>query len=170
MYGVKIDVPQSTFNDTPLWNNSIIGELYNKTNGGFWIKTTEHVAAPYIYRVTNVELSDEDGVMSYFRVYDEYGNGIVYPTIGIHGAPGNHQIGGGFKYPPNYGNQYYIPINGMPTYEGYIAEVLDTETPSEGCHFTLIKSGKQHQGSIITWRKFLNNGDYPGGFELPQDI
>lgn len=165
-YGVNIDTPLSVFHNTDRWNSSIIGKLNAQTNGQVYVHEIPITSqnAKYGWRVVDAYYSQEDAYMTYFRAYDLEGKSIPLATFGINYGGIPRPISGGFRYRPEFGNNYYIPIQNMfPTPEagGYTVQVLDLVYPSEGLSFGIFKQRGAHQGLIISFRLFKLGDGYP---------
>lgn len=158
-YGQKIDGYLSALNDTPQWDSSIMGQLYTKSERNIFIREIPLYRSNYDYawRITNVTLSQEDGLMSSFMAFDLDGNAVPNAVFGIHWDEMAHRITGGFKFRPEFGNQYYVPnVPVFPTVNlgGYTVQVLDTDYPSEGLSFGYVAADKAHRGILATFRLF----------------
>ena len=101
--------------------------------------------------------------MTRFRAYGMHREHLPFATFGVNFG-GCGEIGGGFRYLPWHGNQYYIPVNNefmTPSTSGYWVEVLDTEYPSEAMKFGLSKAGG-HRCLVISFRLMPFNAElYP---------
>ncbi|MDM8519580.1 hypothetical protein QUF64_05985 [Anaerolineales bacterium HSG6] len=174
-YGVNLGTPLSLALGTSgsTWNNSILGQLGGKTKGQVFIREIQDRGrdAEYGWRVVDAVYSGEDDVMSYFRAYDEEGNFLAQAAFGVNYGSVPSRIGGGFKYRPEFGNQYYVPAqNNFMTANtgGYTVQVLDTMWPSEGLAFGMFKQGDQHANLRISFQllKMNQEGSYPNDFGL----
>jgi len=171
-YGVNTDTPLSLANNTPQWNNSVIGQLNAQTNGQIYIREIPAASrsAEYGWRVVDAFFSSEDVTITYFRAYGIDGENLPYTTFGVNWSSVPARIGGGFKYPPEFGNQYYVPAQNnihTPNTGGYTVQVLDTSYPSEGMAFGLYKQGNLHQALIISFRLFKLGQGYPNDLNMP---
>ena len=158
-YGATIDTPLSLANNTAQWNNSIVGRLNAQTDGQIYIREIPQNSrsAEYGWRVVDAFFSSEDVTMTYFRAYGLDGEQLPFATFGINWGSVPARIGGGFAYPPEFGNQYYVPAQNnfhTPNTGGYTGQVLDMDWPSEGMAFGLYKQGDLHQALIISFRLF----------------
>lgn len=163
-YGAGTDAPLSIVNNTPLWKASHLGQLYRKSNGGVFIYEIEGAAleADYVWRVVDARFSQEDSVMTRFHAHGLNGEYLGDAVFGVN--PSDVQIAGGFKCPPRFGREYYIPrekqvVTGPG---GQSVQVLDTENPSEAMAFALIGDGETgHQCLDIIFRLFSLGEGYP---------
>jgi hypothetical protein len=165
-YGVNIVTPMSLAHNTPEWDNSVVGRLNAKTEGQVYIREIPPNSqnAEYGWRVVDAFFSQEDVYVTYFRAYDVDGNYLPEATFGVNYGTVPSRIMGGFKYKPEFGNQYYVPVqNDFPTVEtgGYTVQVLDMKNPSEGMAFGMFKQGEQHQCLIISFRLVKLGDGYP---------
>lgn len=169
-YGVRIDWPLSAANNRVDWDNSRLGELYRETREqvyvmeyhGGWSKPK------LMWRPTSFEWIEEDNIMTYFRAFDENGVFRAEADFGVAWDGNTRQIQGGFKYPLEYGNRYYVPVNNnfaTPNTGGYKVTVLDRDNPSETIAFGAKLGGPfTHQAAVITFRLFPVGDDYPNDF------
>jgi len=165
-YGVNVDTPLSLANNTPVWNNCVLGQLHKKTNGQCYLNEVaiHNSNATMCWRVVDAVWSDEDDLMTYFRAYDIDGRMLPDATFGVSydGAPVS--LSGGFRYKPDGSNQFYIPAQNnfmTPNSGGYSVQVLDTLNPSESMSFGIYKQGNQHQNLTISFRLFPMSRGYP---------
>jgi hypothetical protein len=136
-YGVNIEVPLSLAHNTTSWNNSVIGQLNAKTEGEVYIREIPQQSrnAAYGWRVVDAVFSDEDSTMTYFKAYDTDGDMLPQAIFGINYTSVPSQIGGGFNYPPEFGNRYYIPAQNnfhTPNTGGMWFRYLIWNTPVKG--------------------------------------
>ena len=157
-YSNDIDIPLSDeFED---WDSSRAKKLNDLTDGQVYVHTLEgrQLDAEYAWKVVEAEYLQEDGLISYFRAYDEAGHFIPEATFGVHYNTNPHRISTSkFKYPPKLGNQFYVPIqNNFVTYNtgGYTVQVLNLDYPSEGLSFGMFKQGDLHQALLVSFRLF----------------
>jgi hypothetical protein len=170
-YGVNIDTPLSLANNTSQWDSLTIGSLYAKTNGQVYIREIQGTGlnAEYGWRVVDAYFSQEDSIITYFRAFDLDGNFLPQASFGVNWSSVPDQISGGFKYPPEFGNRYYVPVgNNFPTPNtgGYTVQVLDKNNPSEGIAFGLYKQGAKHQALVISFRLFKLAQGYPNDLQM----
>jgi hypothetical protein len=171
-YGENIDIPQSAYHGQGVkWDNSAVGRLHNETDGAVFIREIPHYqrTSMWGWRVVDAYFTDEDSTITYFRAYDEFGDAIVHPTIGVHWDGSPHRISGGFRYPPEFNSEYYIPVENKfhtPNSGGYTACILDTEYPTEGLAFGLLKAGKSHKALVIVFRLMMLSTNYPNDVEV----
>lgn len=163
-YGVNIEKPQSDQHDKSRWQNTVIGKLYNKTGGNIFVREIPYrsLRAEYGWKITDAYFSHEDSLMTYFRAYDLEGRLLTEATFGVHWNGSPHRIAGGFKYRPEFRNEYYLPVKAeltTPNTGGYTVQVLDRDWPSEGLAFGMYKSGEQHQSLVISFRLFKLDSD-----------
>lgn len=167
-YGERIDTPMSAYHNTEFYDQSRIGQLHDRSGGSIWIEEIPPVyhAAQRVWRVADINYSQEDTTMSYFLAYDQAGRYLGSAVFGVTWAGCESRITGGFHYPPLDGNHYYIPVNGFVTQEtgGYKVRVLDLLNPSEQLAFGLYKTGKAHHGVIVRFRLFELKPGYPNDF------
>ena len=171
-YGVNIDSPLSLANNTSQWDNSIIGRLYAQTNAQIFIREIPQFSrnAEYGWRVVDAWFSQEDSIITYFRAYDMNGVYLPQATFGVNWSSVPDTISGGFKFQPEFGNRYYVPVmNNLatPNTGGYTVQVLDKNYPSEGLGFGLYKQGDKHQALIVSFRLFQLGQGYPNDLQLP---
>ena len=165
-YNQETDEPLSTVLDTPFWGNSILGKLNKHTNGAVYVhKLTDMMLdAEYAWRVVGAEFQDEDSPTTYFKAYGLDGRSLPNAVFGVHWNGMEARISGGFAYPPNFGNHYYVPLeNSLVTPEsgGYTVSVLDLDYPSEGLGFGVFKQSGLHQCLVISFRLFKLGARYP---------
>lgn len=167
-YGVNIDTPlsQAHGSDPATWAASTIGKLSNTTNNQIYIREipSGSRSAEYGWRVVDAYFSQEDSTVTYFRAYGLDGEFLAQAAFGVNWSSVPARIGGGFKYPPEFGNNYYIPVQNdfaTPNTGGYTAQVLDLDYPSEGMAFGMYKQGDQHQCLVISFRLMKLESGYP---------
>jgi hypothetical protein len=171
-YGVNIDTPLSLAHNTPGWGQSVIGTLTQETEGSVFIEEIPQQyqqGAEYGWRVVDAYWSPEDSTITYFRAFDVYGESLPHAVFGVNWGGAPHRIGGGFKYRPQYGNEYYIPIEAKfttPNAGGYTAQVLDRNWPSEGLAFGMQKTKKHHSCLVVSFRLFAFGENYPNDLGL----
>lgn len=169
-YGYELGLPLSAWNNTRDWDRSQLNWLYQQSNKGIHLRELEGRArdAEYAWRVVDAQISGEDDVMSYFFAHDEDGVGLWHATFGIANKPGDHKIRGGFAYPPQAGNAYYVPPKPeIHTGEGGIAVcVLDYAYPSEELTLALIKDGPAHYGLHVTFQLLKTGSRYPNDYPI----
>lgn len=170
-YGVDIDTPLSLAHNTPQFANSVIGRLNKKSRGSIYIDEIlgRSLDAEFGWRVVDAYYSQEDSLITYFRAYGLDGEYMAGATYGIHFNDMSHRIGGAFKFKPQHGNYYYIPVESkFPTTDtgGYSVQVLCLDFPSETLNFGMNVHGKQHQNLIVTFRLFALAEYYPNDLDL----
>ncbi len=170
-YGVNIETPLSLAHNTNYWDNSVIGGLAAKTSNQVYIREVPMTSrsAEYCWRVVDAVYSQEDDVMTYFRAYGFEGEYLAETTFGVNYGSVPQRIGGGFTYPPEFGNQYYVPAQNnfmTPNTGGYTVQVLSLDYPSEGMAFGMYKQGDQHQNLLISFRLFKMEQGYPNDLSL----
>ena len=171
-YGVNIETPLSLAHNSNQWNNSVIGQLAAKTQNQVYIREVpgNSRSAEYCWRVVDAVYSQEDDVMTYFRAFGLNGEYLPEATFGVNYSTVPSRIGGGFTYPPEFGNQYYIPAQNnfaTPNTGGYTVQVLSLDYPSEGMAFGMYKQGDQHQNLLISFRLFKMDQGYPNDLNMP---
>ena len=172
-YGVQLDTPLSLAHNKPEWNNSVVGQLYTKTDGQVFIREIPQnslIRNPvYGWRVVDAFFSDEDVTMTYFRAFGLNGEPLPHATFGVNFSSVSNRLSGGFQFEPEFGNRYYVPAqNNMhtPNTGGYTVQVLDLNYPSEGMSFGLFKQGEQHQALIVSFRLFELGVSYPNDLAM----
>lgn len=170
-YGINIATPLSLAHNTDFWNNSVIGRLNTQTNGQIFIREIQGAGqtAEYGWRVVDAYFSQEDSLITYFRAYDTEGTFLPQATFGVNYSTVPSRIDGGFVYPPEFGNQYYVPVQNnfaTPNTGGYTVQVLDLNYPSEGLSFGMFKQGDQHQNLVVSFRLFKLETGYPNDHPL----
>jgi hypothetical protein len=170
-YGVDIETPLSLAHNKPEWNSSIIGRLNAQTDGEVYIREIPAASrnAEYGWRVVDAYFSQEDSTMTYFRAFGEDGTFLPEASFGVNYGSVPQRIGGGFKFQPEFGNQYYIPAQNdfhTPNTGGYTVQVLSLDYPSEGLSFGMFKQGAQHQCLIVSFRLFKLGPGYPNDLDL----
>jgi len=166
-YGTNINTPLSIYHNTPDWDNSVIGKLNAKTEGQVFIREIPQASrtAEYGWRVVDAYYSQEDVTMSYFRAFSLEGDFLGQAVFGVHYDTVPNKINAGqFKYRPEFGDSYYIPVqNNMntPNTGGYNVQVLDLDYPSESLAYGMYKQGQQHQNLIISFRLCKLGAGYP---------
>lgn len=170
-YNQRIDVPLSLVHNTSAWGVSVIGRLNRETEGSIYIKEipTHQRTSPFAWRVVDTCWSHEDTTMTRFRAFGKDGRPEPFAAFGVtwQGVP--TIISGVFKFSPEAGNNYYVPVDNQfhtPNTGGYTVCVLDTEYPSEGLAFGMNKTGKQHKSLVVTFRLFEMLAGYPNDLEL----
>ncbi len=167
-YDLNIDTPQSIFNNTSGWDDSVIGKLHAQTLGQVFIREIPYeyfnrkMPPQYGWRVVDAKFSQEDGLMTYFRAFGLDGELLPQATFGVNFSPAPRRIAGGFRFPPAF-NCYYLPQGGFPTPNtgGYMVEILDLKNPSESLAFGMYMQGEQHQCLRIDFRLFELGDGYP---------
>lgn len=167
-YGHSIDTPLGVVLNSPAWAGSTLDRLNEESKGQVYLKAIfpQYRTAAYCWRVVNAQWSQEDSVVTRFFAYDLDGNALPAATFGVAYGGLDSMIAGGFKYPPENGNRYYIPADNQivtPNDGGYTVVVLDLENPSEGMAFGMHKGGAQHKTLNISFRLFPMTKDYPNG-------
>ncbi len=165
-YGVNIDTPLSLAHNTTAWNNSVIGQLNTQTNGQIYIREIPVASqtAAYGWRVVDAYFSQEDSLITYFRAFGLDGTFLPQACFGVNYSTVPSRISGGFAYPPEFGNNYYVPVQNnfaTPNTGGYTVQVLDLDYPSEGLAFGMFKQGAQHQNLVVSFRLFPLVAGYP---------
>ncbi len=171
-YSVNIDTPLSLAHNTSQWDRSTIGKLNSLTEGSIFIREIPRASrnAEYGWRVVDAYFSQEDSVITHFHAYDLDGAFIAGASYGVHYDDQSYRISGGFKYAPEFGNQYYVPVESnftTPNTGGYTVQVLDLEYPSEGLGFGMYKQGEKHSALIVKFRLFKLEAKYPNDLDLP---
>ncbi len=167
-FGVSIDTPLSWSlgSSGATWGNSILGQLGATTNGQIYLREIpqQSLSAEYAWRVVDAYFSIEDSIITYFRAFDVDGTFLPQAAFGVNYGSVPQRIGGGFTYRPEFGNQYYVPVQNnftTPNTGGYTVQVLDRNWPSEGLSFGMFKQGDQHQNLVISFRLIKTGQGYP---------
>ncbi len=168
-YGLNIDTPLSSHDGTTQWEDSVMGQLASKTNEQIYLRELSYQNKNSIlaWRIADAHFSTEDSLMTYFRAYSLDGTFLPQAVFGVNYGTVPSRIKGGFKYPPEFGNEYYIPVQNnftTPNTGGYTVSVLDLDYPSEGLSFGMYKQGAQHQCLVISFRLFKIGENYPNDF------
>jgi hypothetical protein len=175
-YNENVDFPLSAFLDRPEWGGSKLGKLHEESGGAVFVrKIPRHVVsmAPQVaWRVTDAFYTQEDSQITYFRAYDSLGDGQPFASFGVHWNGSPHRIAGGFDYEPEFGNNYYVPVeNKFVTVNssGYTVQVLDDEYPSEGLSFGMAIEGQgksqRHKCLVVVFRLMMLDERYPHDYE-----